>query len=63
MIGGEIIMSGKYEVRYYIKGLQVNATNETRNGALYSSMYTNSWFKFIKFRLTERVIYYKVYKI
>ena len=43
------IMGGKYEVRYY-----------TENN--YRSEYTNSWFHFMKLRLTKKVIYYKVIK-
>ena len=42
-------MGGKYEVRYY-----------TENN--YRSEYTNSWFHFMKLRLTKKVIYYKVIK-
>ena len=44
-------MGGKYEIRYY-DGNQPNG---------YISAYTNSWFKFIKIRLTKKLIYYKVY--
>ena len=42
-------MGGKYEVRYYTK-------------EHYTSEFTNSWFHFMKLRLTKKVIYYKVIK-
>lgn len=41
-------MGGKYEVRYEL-GLGIQ------------DLYTNSWFEFMKVRLTKKVIYYKVY--
>lgn len=43
------VMGGKYEVRYYTK-------------EHYTSEFTNSWFRFMKLRLTKKVIYYKVIK-
>ena len=42
-------MGGKYEIRYYTK-------------EHYTSEFTNSWFRFMKLRLTKKVIYYKVIK-
>lgn len=42
------IGEGKYEVRFYFDKNQ------------YKSVKTNSWFKFMKLRLTNKVIYYKV---
>ena len=42
-------MGGKYEVRYFLDG----------NGN-YNSVYTNSWFEFMRLRITKKVIYYKV---
>jgi hypothetical protein len=43
-------MGGKYEVRYY--------DTDGANG--YKGIYTDSWFIFMKTRLTKKVIYYKV---
>lgn len=45
-------MGGKYEIRFYDSGKE-------RLG--YWDVYTNSWFKFMKLRLTKKLIYYKVY--
>lgn len=45
-------MGGKYEIRYY----------EDAQEHGYYTIYTNSWFEFIKIRLTKRVIYYKIHK-
>lgn len=41
-------MGGKYEIRF-IEGLGIR------------EVYTNSWFEFMKIRLTKEIIYYKVY--
>jgi hypothetical protein len=45
-------MGGKYEIRFYDK-------NDDIYG--YTTIYTNSWFEFMKLRLTKKLIYYKVY--
>ena len=47
-------MGGKYEVRHWID-------NPTEDDIYkYHTVYTNSWFEYMKFRLTKRIIYYKV---
>ena len=47
-------MGGKYEIRYWID-------NATENNIYnYVTIYTNSWFEYMKLRLTKRIIYYKV---
>ena len=42
-------MGGKYEIRYYSDDVQ------------YITDYTNSWLRFIRLRLTKKIIYFKVY--
>jgi hypothetical protein len=44
-------MGGRYEVRFE-DAKQLNG---------YVSVYTNSWFEFMKLRLSKKVIYYKVF--
>jgi len=47
-------MGGKYEVRYYID-------NPTEDDIYdYNTVYTNSWFTYMKLRLTKKIIYYCV---
>ena len=46
-------MGGKYEVRYFNKDFTISE---------YTTDYTNSWLEFMRLRLTNKVIYYKVYK-
>jgi len=47
-------MGGKYEVRYYIDS---PTEDDFYN---YTTVYTNSWFEFLKLRLTKKIIYYCV---
>lgn len=45
-------MGGKYEIRY-------EDIYNSANG-YYKTIYTNSFLKFIKLRLTKKLIYYKI---
>ena len=45
-------MGGKYEIRYQDKDDDLKG---------YTTVYTNSWIEFIWLRMTENIIYYKVY--
>lgn len=50
-------MGGKYEIRFYVKRDVYEMPSDK-----YDTVYTNSWFEFIKIRLTKNIIYYKVCK-
>lgn len=49
-------MGGKYEIRYYIS--RKKSFEDWEN---IGEIYTNSWFEFMKLRLTKKLIYFKVY--
>lgn len=50
-------MGGKYEVRYWLNNPKVNNDLSFQG---YETIYTNSWFEYMKLRITKRIIYYKV---
>ena len=48
-------MGGKYEIRFYS-----NTELAKINGG-YETIYTNSFLKFIKLRITKKIIYYTIH--
>lgn len=61
-------MGGKYEIRYYLDPEKIPTCGKEKHcippcvheGITYETIYTNSWFEYMKLRLTKKVIYYKV---
>ena len=46
-------MGGRYEIRFY--------SDELKDcGQDYKTVHTNSWFEFMRIRLTKKVIYYTI---